>query len=125
ITKEAAKLYLQKTTPKGMVVFHISSRSFNLRHEVGQLADAIGIPAYATISPLGEVEGTEYVYNESEVVALTKNQDYIESLKKLGWSETHGIEGRQPWTDTYVNPLRSVNFNAFRQRGATSSPKNE
>lgn len=128
ITKEATELYLQKTSPDGLVIFHISSRSFKLENEVGQIADAISIPAYMTISPAGTAEGTDYDYAASKVVVLTRNKQYIGDLENLGWQPVHGITGRNAWTDTYVNPLRSIYFGMFQKQPkqeSTSSPKTE
>lgn len=110
ITMESTQLYLDKTRTDGALVFHISSRYFNLEPELGLIAHALGIPAFYKESHSGEVKGTDYSYTRSEVVVMTHNMSYIEKLEQNGWRRAHLDLSRDPWSDDFVNPLRAMSF---------------
>lgn len=107
ITEESTRLYLSKLKDDGILVFHLSSRYFNLQPEVGAIARALDVPSISKISKAGDIAGTAYSYSGTDVTVLTRNQYYLDRLTANGWAPTKA--GTQhPWTDAYANPLRAM-----------------
>ena len=50
ITKQATEMYLSKIKSDGMVVFHVTSRYFELEPELALISQSLEIPAITKIS---------------------------------------------------------------------------
>lgn len=109
ITKEATELYLKKIKPDGILVFHISSRFYNLADEVARIANALGVRSWNTSIDGHEISGTPLAFSATESSILTSNPYYIDRLTKDGWTETKA-DKKAPWSDDFANPLRALMF---------------
>ncbi|HRK98403.1 MAG TPA: hypothetical protein PLE43_08010 [Alphaproteobacteria bacterium] len=118
ITKQATEMYLSKIKSDGMVVFHVTSRYFELEPELALISQSLEIPAITKISSTGEVEGTDYQYFDTIAVILTRNETYLRELKSKGWLDVLANADQKPWSDDFANPLRAMSFNILEKRSA-------
>jgi hypothetical protein len=107
LTREAARLYLRKLKPSGVLALHLSNRFLDLQPVAAALAADLGIAGRvrnATAPPERMLAGSVWA-------VLSRDSAALEPLHS--WSAMSGI-GRIPvWTDDYSNifsvvrPLRS------------------
>lgn len=107
ITKEATDLYLKKIKKDGVLIFHISSRFYNLANEVARIANSLGVKSWNTSIDGKEIAGTPLSFSATESSVLTNNPYYIDRLTKDGWTETTA-DNKKPWSDEFANPLRAL-----------------
>jgi SAM-dependent methyltransferase len=99
LTREALALYLQKLAPGGHLLFHISSRTLELRPVVGALVADAGVPAGMLFDR--PPPGTP-IWRRSPalVVALAGRDGDLSGLDSAdGWTELPPAGARSPWTD--------------------------
>lgn len=110
ITLEASKLYLQKTKPDGLVMFHISNRFFSLKEELALIAKNLNVTALHHYSQPDKINPDDALAETpTRVVVMTSNPAYIKDLPKIGWEIMDATaDTRKPWTDDFVNPLRAM-----------------
>ncbi len=106
ITQEAVELYFRKLTPNGLLVFHISSRLFDVAPVLARLAGRVH--AYWALSGKREdiAVDTPDGYLPSRWFAMTRDADkhgYL--VHELHWIEETGRGEEVPsvWTDDHVN----------------------
>ncbi|MDD3019575.1 MAG: hypothetical protein PHX61_01180 [Alphaproteobacteria bacterium] len=116
ITKQAVELYLSKIKENGIVVFHITSRYFELEPELAIITSSLNVPAFSKMSLSGNVDGTEYQFFHTMSVAMTFNEDYIKTLDTQGWTRLNTNDQRIAWSDDFANPLRAMSFNIIKKR---------
>jgi hypothetical protein len=107
LTKEAITSYQSRLAPDGILVFHISNRSYDLRPVVRAGAKELGLHGVVNIVPkLSEIE--DPVGYPSRCVVLARDPSRLQGLRELGWVELDREDGRRRlrvWTDDYVNLL--------------------
>ena len=105
MTTEALSEYKKRLAPKGMIIFHISSRYLELDPVL--FANARELGAYACKAANAETSkalGTSYL-------ALTWDKEAFGLLTgRLDWSAAQPEEYQnvKPWTDQYSNVLSAI-----------------
>lgn len=118
LTREALEEYLQKLTPDGVMVFHVSNRYFKLDGLFASLAETLGLQNKYVHNP--------YLYyplmTPSVWIALAKphvNLDKLPAEKR--WQNVK--PGKTPyWTDDYTNMMSVVSFETHLANPDNTSP---
>jgi hypothetical protein len=97
LTAEAARAYMAKLQPHGLLLFHISNRYLNLEPIVGNVARALGLHAWT----IGSAESTWVLESR-------------EQLPELTFPHTRVNDRWRPWTDDYSNVLSALELNALK-----------
>ncbi len=115
LTVEAIKEYRKHLTPKGVILFHVSNRYFDL--EPILFSNAKMLNAYAVLTSNKTVK--DRVSLASQWVALTWDVNSKDKLvQKLQWKEENKkfqIRKIRPWTDGYSNVLSVMDFRVFTE----------
>jgi len=103
MTAEALALYVRKLAPGGVLLFHISSRSFDLAPVLARLAQQSGLHGAHLIGGDDPAEG-RYL---SHWLALAPTAEPIErAMRELGFQPLPSgpeVGSLSPWTDAHVN----------------------
>jgi len=108
VTQQALDLYLSKLAAGGILAFHISNRSLDLKPILADLAAdrkliCIGFDDLKP-SPL---EGKD----PSQWVVMARSAAEISNLSiNSQWHRLTGTKGRGVWTDDYSNILRAIRW---------------
>lgn len=104
MTVEAMRLYMERLRPGGVLVMHVSSRSFKLAPVVARLAAELGLAVRLedhTALTQEEIDGgatpSMWMFVAREAGELSRFDEV------MGWSEP--APGDQLWTDGYTNLL--------------------
>jgi spermidine synthase len=106
---EAFKLYLSRLNQGGRILLHVSNRFFDLGPVVGNLANELGLEAFASVDvavdPAAQADGKI----PSTWVVVVPNRTDGGSLRALPAS-WHRIEpdGARIWTDEYADPVSAL-----------------
>ena len=103
LTKEAIEVYQSRLTEKGIIIFHISNRFFDLSGILGRLADELGFSAYRSSDFQITEDKTKNGINPSDWIILVRNENSRsnpEILSKL--LKVNNISSPL-WTDQYAN----------------------
>jgi hypothetical protein len=107
LTREALKVYLDKTTEDGILAFHISNRYLDLRPVLANLAEEEGLVAFFNRDPgIGEIGKAPSTW-----VVLARKKEHLEKLlaHKPGedplWNPVETNPRVGVWTDDYSNLL--------------------
>ncbi len=111
LTREAIGLYLSKLSKNGLLVFHVSNRSVDLRPVLATAADEAGAEClWRQDSGISPARGDD----ASEWVVLVPRTNSLESLKHLlKWENiTSEIRGTRStvWTDDYASLIRLIRW---------------
>jgi spermidine synthase len=109
LTREAARLYLSKLRPDGLIAFHISNRYFDLEPVIGGVAHSLHLTGLyeANVPPAAaRAEGAA----SSQWVVVTRSRQRLEPLVRTGkWRRLD--ESSEPvWTDQYSNILSVIRW---------------
>lgn len=110
LTREALALYLRKLAPGGRLLFHISSRTLDLRPVIGALAADAGVPARMLLDrpPPGI---SIWRRAPALVVALAGRGSDLGRLDPAdGWTELPPGSARFLWTDQRSDLLGAIRF---------------
>jgi SAM-dependent methyltransferase len=114
LTREALGLYLRKLRPGGLLLFHISSRLFDLAPVLTRLGAALGLRCAVSGSESLSDEAMALGQSPSRWFALTASPEQTRWLEEhLGWREVQASEDlltRRVWTDDYVNLLQALRW---------------
>src|SRR5690606_34718964 len=104
LTKEAIQLYLDRLTPNGVIVLHISNRHLDLLPETGKLARELGLVAWTNNEP-AKADYPSRMFATSEVVVMARNVEALGALPSLeDWTEMKGEDyPGAAWTDDYTD----------------------
>ena len=116
VTKEAIDLYFEKIKPDGLIAVHISNNYLDMEPVLKMIADNLGIYAVAHVKEGGKLQNTNIEGFPSHYFVMTKNQQIINDLKELGWSEPIHRDGVALWTDKYTNIFTILGNRSFEQR---------
>ena len=113
LTREALALYLRKLTPGGSLLFHISSRTLDLRSVIGALAADAGLLPTRIMYDLPPQSVSPW--RRSAATRPPKRSRKPGNLSRLkpadGWVEMLPPFGaRSLWTDQRSDLLRAIRF---------------
>lgn len=111
-TREAMALYLDRLTPTGVLVFHISNRYYDIGLPLARLADSLGVHIWRQFhnERPADAEG----YRASDVVIIARRPSDVAPLLESGrWTKLTS-DGGEIWTDDKANPLSILKPDAFR-----------
>ncbi|MDA2938923.1 fused MFS/spermidine synthase, partial [Acidobacteria bacterium AH-259-A15] len=101
ITREALKLYLDRISEDGLLIFHISNQYLDLRPVLGNLAQDAGLVCLLQNDLILSEEERSLGKEPSQWVVMARNP---EELRKLAddprWQRLKG-SGAAAWTDAY------------------------
>jgi hypothetical protein len=110
LTREALALYLRKLAPGGSLLFHISSRTLDLRPVIGTLAVDAGVAARMMVydAPPGTASWRR---SSATVVAMSARDGALNRLDPAdGWTAVPSGGERSLWTDQRSDILRAIRF---------------
>ena len=110
LTREAVRVYLERLSGNGVILFHVSNRYYELRPVIKAIAAELGLAGAVNVP----TPKTELKANQSATwcVVLARNPDRLAALVRKGWipfGPGDGLREVTPWTDDYINillPLR-------------------
>jgi hypothetical protein len=108
VTQQALDLYLSKLAAGGIMAFHISNRSLNLKPILADLAESRKLVCigFDDLQP-GSFEGID----PSQWVVMARAEPEISNLTiNSQWQRLRGTRGRKVWTDDFSNILRAVKW---------------
>jgi len=104
LTREALSLYDKKLAPQGTLVFHISSRYYDL-------AAVITATSAERWEALGKKsnEVLKAFQDDALYCVLRRKGDDVSALRAAGWLSLEGYQNMcAPWSDDYINTLRPL-----------------
>jgi spermidine synthase len=107
LTTEAIEVYKNRLAPRGLLVFHITNRYYDLRPVLKSISDALHLSGAMSsyIYHLKEYE------EESLYVVLANHSTQLEPLLNRGWKrfgDDDGLQNITAWTDDYINILATL-----------------
>lgn len=109
LSREAVQLYLSKTAPDGMLLFHVSNRYLDIARLVSALVSDAGLVAYSRIDEAGELEAQGKT--RSNYVVAARNLDDLDGIvHSRGWKRVVRPENFRSWTDDYSNLLSLIRW---------------
>ena len=108
MTVEAMGIYLQKLTPRGVAMFHISNRNMELAPIVAAIGASHGLQ---TIVRIDADSAVNLARNEarSYVAVVTKTQDHVDQLLATPrWQLRQPDPAIRPWTDDYADIIGAI-----------------
>jgi len=108
VTQQALDLYLSKLAAGGMLAFHISSRSLNLKPILADLAESRKLICigFDDLKP-GPFEGKD----PSQWVVMSRSLPEISNLSiNSQWQRLEGKKGTRVWSDDFSNILRAIRW---------------
>ncbi len=107
LTLEAIRLYFEKLSGDGVVLFHISNRHMNLAPILAAAAKRLGLAGLVHYPDTGEVNSKDFKA-DSYVVVLSRSKKNLGNLAKVkGWSSLPAADVR-PWSDDYSDVLGAI-----------------
>jgi hypothetical protein len=109
LTKEAIEIYLSRLAPKGVVLFHVSNRNYEIRPVIKAIARDLKVFGVRNI-PIPK-KNLKSHQNATKCVVLTKDPQRLEPFLRRGWVPLESADGfatMSPWTDEYVNILHPL-----------------
>ncbi len=107
VTQQALDLYLSKLAPGGILVFHISNRSLDMKPILADLAASRNLICigFDDLKP-SSLEGKD----PSQWVVMARSEPEISNLSiNSQWQRLKGTQGRV-WTDDFSNILRAIRW---------------
>lgn len=108
ITQQALDLYLSKLAEGGIMAFHISNRSLDLKPILADLAESRKLICigFDDLKP-GSFEGKD----PSQWVVMARSSQEISNLTiNSQWQRLNGRDGGRVWTDDFSNILRAIKW---------------
>ena len=116
LTTEAARMYLDKLKPDGVVIFHLSNRNLDLMRPAAAIGEAAGGQPLAQSFRPGPP--ASYRSADEDVVIVAKSAAGLAPfVHDRRWSKADPA-GVRPWTDDYTNL-----FGALVRRLAAATPR--
>lgn len=106
VTKEAIEIYLQRLTPRGALLFHISNRYFKLEDPLMASAAAFNLES---LHVLRQKDGDFYA-TASHWLIMARPEAKISPLSKAGWQAADPERKTELWTDDYTDLMSVLNF---------------
>ncbi len=106
LTREALEIYLSRLSPKGVILFHVSNRNYELRPVVKSLSQELKL--FGARKKKKKKEDLKPYQESTKCVVLTRDPDRLAPLLKRGWlmlGENDGLSTMPVWTDEHINIL--------------------
>ena len=105
LTREALSLYDKKLAPQGTLIFHTSSRYYDL---LGVIKSTSANSWKALFKEQTE-ENLQVFQSSSSYCVLRRKGDAVSALRAAGWLSLEGYQNMcAPWSDDYINTLRPL-----------------
>jgi len=101
LTREAFQLYLERLKPKGVIAIHISSRYYDLRQPLADIAHALGLYGMCMDSSAEKMHPLSF---DSRWVVLSRSPDVMTTFHQHKWRDLPLPDG-DLWTDDYSSVL--------------------
>jgi spermidine synthase len=111
LTVEAMKVYLERMTANGVIVFHISNRYYDLAPIIKSTSAQLNLRGI--LSPPIVSKGPNEWSISSRCIIIARSQEMLTPLLDRGWiafNEVDGLRETTPWTDDYINMLDALIF---------------
>ena len=108
VTEQALDLYLSKLAEGGMLAFHISNRSLNLKPILADLAESRQLVCigFDDLKP-GSFEGKD----PSQWVVMARSLPEISNLSiNSQWQRLNGRKGGRVWSDDFSNIFQAIRW---------------
>lgn len=108
ITQQALDLYLSKLAERGLLAFHISNRSLNLKPILADLAEnrKLACIGFDDLKP-GSFEGKD----PSQWVVMARSSQEISNLSiNTQWQPLSGRKDGRVWSDDFSNIIRAIRW---------------
>ncbi|MCE9508719.1 MAG: fused MFS/spermidine synthase [Alphaproteobacteria bacterium] len=106
LTKEAIEIYLQRLSPQGIILFHISNRYFDLTPPITAAGALLGLKNASVM----QFQLLPFYAAASKWVALSRPGVDLSPLSKTKWLENVPPQDATPWTDDYTDLMGALNF---------------
>ncbi|MGH7887503.1 MAG: spermidine synthase, partial [Candidatus Binatia bacterium] len=109
LTRQAVELYLQKTAPNGVLLFHVSNRYMDLAPVFDRLAAELNLAAFIqndfNINANERREGK----SPSRWILMARDRQVAAAYLADGrWRQLHGQLGGDLWTDDFSDLLKVI-----------------
>jgi hypothetical protein len=108
VTQEALDLYLSKLAEGGIIVFHVSNRTLDIKPILADLADSRKLECigFDDLKP-DSFEGKD----PSQWVVMARSSPEISYLSiNTQWQRLNGRPGARVWSDDFSNILRAIRW---------------
>jgi hypothetical protein len=108
VTQQALDLYLSKLAEGGILVFHVSNRSLNLKPILADLAESRKLVCigFDDLKP-SSFEGKD----PSQWLVMARAEPEISNLSiNSQWKQLNGRKGARVWSDDFSNILRAIRW---------------
>ena len=108
ITQQALDLYLSKLAERGILAFHISNRSLDLKPILADLAESRKLVCigFDDLKP-GSFEGKD----PSQWVVMARSSEEISNLSiNTQWQQLKGRKDGRVWSDDFSNIVRAIRW---------------
>jgi hypothetical protein len=108
VTQQALDLYLSKLAEGGILAFHISNRSLNLKPILADLAESRKLICigFDDLKP-SSLEGKD----PSQWVVMARSAPEISNLSiNTQWERLNGRKGARVWSDDFSNIVRAIRW---------------
>jgi spermidine synthase len=112
LTREALRVYLEKLSEDGALIFHISNRYLNLKPVLGNLAKDLGLIGKYTLDDLQGVSNTEAYFASSWAVLARSEKAIAQNTAKWNFLPT---SDQKVWTDDYSSLFSALNWGELDQ----------
>jgi hypothetical protein len=114
ITREAFATYRKKLDKPGIIIANISNKYYDLRYELGAIADDLGMIAMHKYTPPGRDRKRDQLsYNGAHYAVLVQNREQRKFFLQHGWQLIQTGSNMTPWRDDYANLLRAIRWDSF------------
>jgi hypothetical protein len=104
LTREALELYVSRTTPRGLVLVHISNRYYDLRAPLAATARSLGLAA----AEVSRIDGVALDQDPAQYVAIARRAEALRPLvrdRAWAWSSSRGAHA---WTDDHARLVEAL-----------------
>ncbi len=106
LTREAMQLYMQRLTPRGLILFHTSNRYFTLEPVIAATARSLGLQNRHKF----DSDAKDLGATRSKWMAVGRKNASLLPLEDFGWVAVAAPEKNRPWSDDYTNFLSALRF---------------
>lgn len=106
LTAEAIRIYLERLTERGILLFHLSNRYYDLRPVLK--AAAANLALHGAVKTVISSRRPDHYRITTVYGMLVRDQAGLTPFARYGWvpfSDADGLMKCRPWTDDYVNIL--------------------
>ena len=111
LTREAIDLYISKLAHNGILAFHISNRSLDLKPVLGDLASHLGLVCFSfnqtELFPFEIAQGKD----ASHWMVMAQKKEDLGNIPRYDlWLPVRARSNPEVWTDEFSNILRALNW---------------